>query len=75
MQQSLDSSPMAGQNMTFPFACGLNAYKPDSTKNRLVLICTLDYQNIIVLLQRLMVPKCDIFDHLSSNDFYTIKPL
>jgi hypothetical protein len=22
-----------------------------------------------------MVPKCDIFDHLNSNDFYTIKPL
>jgi hypothetical protein len=21
-----------------------------------------------------MVPKCDIFDHLNSNDFYTIKP-
>jgi hypothetical protein len=45
MQQSLDSSAMAGQNWIFPFASGLNAYKPDSTKkNRLVLICPLDYQ-------------------------------
>jgi hypothetical protein len=37
MQQSLDSSAMAGQNMIFPFACGecgLNAYKPDSTKKQ-----------------------------------------
>ncbi len=44
MQQSLESSAMAGQNMIFPFACGPNAYKTDSTKNRLVLICPLDYQ-------------------------------
>jgi hypothetical protein len=34
MQQSLESSAMAGQNMIFPFSSGLNAYKPDSTKNQ-----------------------------------------
>jgi hypothetical protein len=46
MQQSLDSSAMAGQNWIFPFACGLNAYKPDSTKKQAGSDLSLGLSNI-----------------------------